>query len=141
MARLIAQQAMGWDEGENGRIAGGQKGLTIVVLKHMFTRSELIVNRGGKDADENEDLALAIVEKDVFAAIGSLGTIEKITVFSKSEEHVIIVKFKEVEAANECVKEMDGRRNWRNLNLDVKAHFWDGVTDYTNVTEEQVRRS
>ena len=137
VARLMAQQAMGWDSGENGRIAGGLKGLTIVVLKHVFLEEELRRDRGGKDAEENEDRALAVVERDLVEAVEPFGTIEKVTVFSKSEEQVIIIKFKEVEAADECVRSMDGRKNWRNLGLTISAHFWDGVTDYTNVTDEQ----
>ena len=36
VAKLAALQAIGWDEGENGRITGGRKGLCIVVLKAMF---------------------------------------------------------------------------------------------------------
>lgn len=36
VARLAALQAVGWDERENGRIAGGLKGLRIVVLLNIF---------------------------------------------------------------------------------------------------------
>ena len=43
----------------------------------------------------------------------------------------------QVQAADECVRSLEGRKNWRNLGLTTSAHFWDGVTDYTNVTEEQ----
>ncbi|GMH56738.1 hypothetical protein TrST_g10884 [Triparma strigata] len=132
VARLMAAQAMGWDEGENGRIAGGAKGLTIVVLENMFTKEEL---------KRDEDKTMKSVEMAVLEQVATFnGTIEKVTVFSKSENNVLIVKFKEVEAANTCVREMNGRRNWRNNpDLTVKAHFWDGVTDYTNVTEEEVQ--
>lgn len=132
VAQLMAAQAMGWDEGENGRIAGGAKGLTIVVLENMYTKSEL---------KKDEDATLKSVENAVISAVSAFnGTIEKVTVFSKSENSVLIIKFKEVEAANTCVREMNGLKNWRNnVDLTIKAHFWDGVTDYTNVTEEEVK--
>ncbi|GMH51082.1 hypothetical protein TrLO_g3558 [Triparma laevis f. longispina] len=132
VAQLMAAQAMGWDEGENGRIAGGAKGLTIVVLENMYTKSEL---------KKDEDATLKSVENAVISAVSAFnGTIEKVTVFSKSENSVLIIKFKEVEAANTCVREMNGFKNWRNnVDLTIKAHFWDGVTDYTNVTEEEVK--
>ena len=50
------------------------------------------------------------------------------------------VKFKEVEAANNCIEEMHGKENWRGKGLTLKVHFWDGVTDYTNVTEEDKKK-
>ena len=72
-----------------------------MVLKHVFTREELRRDRGGKDAEENEDRALEVVERDLVEAVEPFGTIEKVTVFSKSEEQVIIVKFKEVRMCEE----------------------------------------
>ena len=123
MAKLAAAQAVSWDAGANGRIAGGAKGLTIVVLKNAFTREEL-------EASEND--AMSNIEKAVVDECAELGSIEKITVFSKSRESVVTVKFKEVEAANNCVERMNGKADWRGLGLRLKCHFWDGVTDYTN---------
>ena len=127
MAKLAAAQAVSWDTGENGRIAGGAKGLTIVVIKNAFTKEEL---------EKDEDAVLRDVEKWIVEAVEKFGTVEKITVFSKSRENCVTVKFKEVDAANTCVEEMNGRANWRGKSLTIKVHFWDGVTDYTNVTEE-----
>ena len=37
VAKLAAGQAFHWDEGDNGHITGGLKGLRIIVFKHSFT--------------------------------------------------------------------------------------------------------
>ena len=56
VAKLAAAQATSWDSGENGRLTGGIKGLTIVVLKGLFELEEL------KAADD-EDSVLKEVER------------------------------------------------------------------------------
>ncbi len=130
VAELAAKQAMSWDDGSNGRIEGGMKGLTIVVLKGCFT------------VDEVNDVVMEEVEAEVHKHCG--GTIEKITVFSRNRDGVVVVKFKEIEAANACVEEMNGFEGWRGgiLGRKLRCMFWDGVTDYTvkiNDDEEEKR--
>ena len=89
VARLAALQAVGWDEGENGRIAGGLKGLLIVVLMNMFDPKELEQQRDGDKNDEK----LHLLEKEVRAQCEEMGIVEKITIFSKHPAGVMIVKF------------------------------------------------
>ena len=69
MAKLAAAQAVSWDAGENGRIAGGAKGLTIVVFKGAFTRDEL---------RKDEDGTMEDVEKCIVEAVEEMGSVEKV---------------------------------------------------------------
>jgi hypothetical protein len=74
------------------------------------------------------------VERDVYHTCSEFGTVEKITIFSKHVDGVVIVKFKEPNAASTAVQEYNGKiRNGRKL----ECIFWDGVTDYTVRNEEQ----
>jgi hypothetical protein len=125
VAKLAAIQAIGWDEGDNGRITGGRKGLRIIVLKHIFQLSDL---------DKDEDAFLHQLEQKVRTECEQWGVVEKITVFSKNHEGVIIVKFTQPTAASTAVTEFNGRElNGR----QIEALFWDGVTDYTVRNEEK----
>ena len=128
VARLAAIQATDWDEGDfNGRLTGGRKGLRIIVLKGLFDPSS------SSQIDEDwEDL-----ETNVRSECEQWGVVEKITVFSKHPEGVVIVKFVQPSAASEAVKAWDGRERWRMSAGRVRAHYWDGVTDYTLRDEEQ----
>jgi hypothetical protein len=128
VAKLAALQAVDWDESENGRITGGRKGLCIIVLKHMFTLEEI---------SRDEDAVLAALEKEVLTECEQWGTVEKITVFSKNPEGVVVVRFTQPTAASTAIDEYNGRsRNGRK----VEAAFWDGVTDYTVVDEEKEKK-
>ena len=131
VARLAALQAVGWDEGENGRIAGGLKGLRIIVLMNMFDPHDF-------DDDQNDE-KLKALEQSVHSECEEIGTVEKITIFSKHPAGVMIVKFTQPNAASDAVNKFngqirgDGRRR-------VHASYWDGVTDYTVRDEEKEAR-
>ena len=130
VARIAALQAVGWDEeGENGRITGGRKGLCIIVLKHMFTLQELAEAK-------DEDVVLAGLEKEIRQECAQWGTVEKITVFSKHPRGVLVVKFGQPHAASTAVKAFHGRQR---QGRRIEATFWDGVTDYT-VHDEQAEQ-
>jgi HIV Tat-specific factor 1 len=118
VAKLAAMQAIGWDEGDNGRITGGLKGLRIVVLKHMFTLSML----------QTDETILDKLERQIRKECSELGDVEKITVFSKNPQGVILVKFVQPAAATEAVKLFHGKC----INgQKVDACYWDGITDFT----------
>lgn len=121
VARLAALQAVGWDEGENGRIAGGLKGLRIVVLMNMFDPKTI--------QNDTNDEKLQSLQEEVHAQCEAIGIVEKITVFSKHPAGVIIVKFTQPNAASDAVQYFNGKivSNGRK----VGASYWDGVTDYT----------
>ncbi|KAL7429368.1 hypothetical protein ACHAXM_001661 [Skeletonema potamos] len=132
VARLAAIQAVGWDESENGRIAGGLKGLRIIVLMNMFDPREL----EDDDNDENnDDTRLRALEREIHTECEEIGAVEKITIFSKHPAGVVIVKFVKPNDASDAVNAFNGkvRRNGRK----VEASFWDGTTDYTVVNLEK----
>jgi hypothetical protein len=121
VARLAALQAVGWDDGDNGRITGGLKGLRIIVLKKMFDPHTDFTN-------ETEDVFLHQLETRVRTECETWGDVEKITVFSKTAQGIMVVKFAQPSAASTAVKEWNGRlHNGRT----VESIFWDGVTDFT----------
>mmetsp|Transcript_3082 Transcript_3082/g.4757 ORF Transcript_3082/g.4757 Transcript_3082/m.4757 type:complete len:658 (-) Transcript_3082:67-2040(-) len=141
VARLAAIQAVGWDESENGRIAGGLKGLRIIVLMNMFDPRELECDNDTDDdkddggVENNNDTRLRALEREVYTHCEEIGTVEKITIFSKHPAGVVIVKFVKPNDASDAVKAFNGkvRENGRK----VEASFWDGLTDYTIVDTEK----
>mmetsp|Transcript_25722 Transcript_25722/g.36668 ORF Transcript_25722/g.36668 Transcript_25722/m.36668 type:complete len:269 (+) Transcript_25722:249-1055(+) len=132
VARLAAIQAVGWDESENGRIAGGLKGLRIIVLMNMFDPRELECDNGD---DDDNDTRLRALEREVHTQCEEIGTVEKITIFSKHPAGVIIVKFVKPNDASDAVKAFNGKV--RGNGRKVEASFFDGVTDYTVVDVEK----
>ena len=135
VARLAAKQAVDWDDGEfNGRLTGGLKGLRIIVLKHLFYPSEL---PGGME----DDALLAKLEEKVRTTCEEFGLVEKITVFSKNSQGVVVVKFTQPGAATEAVSAWNGRSfAFRQLERKVEASYWDGVTDFTVRDEEKEQK-
>lgn len=132
VAKLAALQAIGWDEDDdNGRITGGRKGLRIVVLKHVFTLEEL------QQQQQGEDAILEKLQYEIRNECEQWGTVEKITVFSKHKDGIVIVKFAQPSAASTAVKEFDGRPH---KGRRMECIFWDGVTDYTVRDEEKEAR-
>mmetsp|Transcript_6838 Transcript_6838/g.9954 ORF Transcript_6838/g.9954 Transcript_6838/m.9954 type:complete len:598 (-) Transcript_6838:71-1864(-) len=121
VAKLAAVQAIGWDDGDNGRITGGLKGLRIVVLKYIFTPTS-----------DDDDPMLDQLEKQIHKECSELGSVEKITIFAKNPHGVMLVKFTQPAAATEAVKLYHGNIfNGRKVN----ASYWDGITDYTVYAE------
>ena len=129
VARLAAMQAVGWDEGENGRIAGGLKGLRIIVLKHMFNPASFV-----NDANDEK---LRTLEQKVHAECEEMGTVEKITIFAKHPAGVVIVKFAQPNSASDAVNKFNGTSFDIGSEKTVEASYWDGVTDYTVKDDEK----
>jgi len=123
VARVAKLQAVGWDDGANGRITGGIKGLRIVVLKHVFDALELKLVGEAK-----EDALLKGVESEIREECQQFGDVEKITIFSKNIAGVVIVKFTQPLAASKAIEEYNGRIA---KGRAIEALYWDGVTDYT----------
>ena len=55
------------------------------------------------------------------------GKILQVRMFTHNQEGVIMVKFQTEEAAQQCIKVMEGR--WFG-GRQVKAHMWDGIANY-----------
>jgi RNA recognition motif-containing protein len=125
VARLAKLQAVGWDDGENGRITGGLKGLRIIVLKNVFDAAAL--RRMGDET--KEDLFLKDLETDLRKRCDEFGTVEKITIFYRGRiDGVVIVKFTQPTAAVDAIAALNGKEL---RGRTMEAVYWDGVTDYT----------
>jgi HIV Tat-specific factor 1 len=114
VARLALLQAQ--DEGFGERLAGGRKGLRIVVVQHMMD-----------GIPENR------LEDEIQAYCQEHGQLEKITCISKTK--VVIIKFVEPTAASQAVQAWHGMINKRTKQA-MEAVYWDGVTDYTHKEED-----
>ncbi|KAG7348897.1 RNA recognition motif containing protein [Nitzschia inconspicua] len=111
VARLALLQAQ--DDGFGERLAGGRKGLRIIVLKGLMQ---------GISENALEDVLHETLEQ--------YGPVEKITAITKTK--VVIVKYAEPIAASEAVEALHDSVNPRTQEK-VEAIYWDGVTDYTKV--------
>lgn len=128
VARLTTLQALTWqDDDENGRITGGLKGLTIVILKYFFNPRDIV----------KEDQLNEIYRQIHMTCLkNQLGYVEKLTICSKHEEGVVIVKFKKPSDAHKLIQYYNRSKDNLELVVPVEAMYWDGVTDFTCGKEE-----
>jgi hypothetical protein len=120
VARLAILQAQ--DEGYAGgdRLAGGRRGLRIIVVKGMMD---------GIPENRLEDV--------LYETFQGYGPVEKITCITHAG--VVIVKFVEPIGASLAVEAIDGTTNDA-TGSTVEATYWDGVTDYTKADGEEERQ-
>ncbi|KAE9965984.1 hypothetical protein EG328_009237 [Venturia inaequalis] len=71
----------------------------MVILKHMFTQQEL-----KDDPDAKKEIT-----DDIKEECGKLGTVANVTLFDEEADGVVSVRFSTTEAADACVKLMNGR--------------------------------
>lgn len=139
VARIAKLQAITWDEGDyNGRITGGIKGLRIIVLKHVFTLKD-IEKAIYVNPEKGEDELLESIESMIRKECEEFGVVEKITIFSKNADGVVIVKFSQPSAANDAINFYNNGIQ-PHYAMKIEASFWDGVTDFTvhdEVREEE----
>ena len=92
----------------------------VVILKHMFTLAEL----------EEDPAALLDIKSDIREECEKLGQVTNVVLFDLEEEGVASVRFRDVEAARQCVRVMNGR-------------FFGGMTVVAYVADgsEKFRRS
>eukprot|EP01114_Cavostelium_apophysatum_P014695 TRINITY_DN3872_c0_g1_i1.p1 TRINITY_DN3872_c0_g1~~TRINITY_DN3872_c0_g1_i1.p1 ORF type:complete len:338 (-),score=70.11 TRINITY_DN3872_c0_g1_i1:4-1017(-) len=110
-------KALSWEEDEN----------THVVVKHMFSQQEAW-------ADPNFFKEL---EEDISAECNKFGTVEKVKIFQRNPDGVVVVKFAQHFAASRCVEKMNGRFF---AGRKLEAEFYDGWTNYfVEETEEQTK--
>jgi len=101
VARLVALQVVGWDEGVNGHIVGGLKGLRMIALRNMFDHEKLL-----EDANHEKPRA---VEQTMHAECEEMGTVEKITNCLKHPVGAVIVNFAQPNAASDTVNRLNGQ--------------------------------
>lgn len=105
--RDIVQDALAWDDGPRRSNAP-----RIVILKNVFSPSNANYH---------------IIRQDMEEGCVACGNVDKITVFERSLEGVVAVKFATSEAALTCIDIMNGR--WYD-GRKLDAAFYDGKTDY-----------
>lgn len=115
VARAAVKQALSWAEADDTGLGG--KALRIVVVKNMFHPTQC--QAPGFVEELQEDLE---------GECSSLGPLEKMTVFERHPEGVVVIKFGTAFAAEQCVKLMNGRFF---AGRKLQSSYWDGSTDYT----------
>ena len=115
VARAAAKQALSWSEADDTGLGG--KALRIVVVKNMFHPTEC--QAPGFVEELQEDLE---------GECSALGPLEKMTIFERHPEGVVVIKFGTAFAAEQCVKLMNGRFF---AGRKLQSSYWDGSTDYT----------
>ena len=111
-------------------------GLRIVVLSHLFTPSEALA---AADEQDSTDSFFEELISDIGCELEArCGEVDKMTVYEHNEDGVVVVKFKQVEAAERCVREMRGRRFG---GREIGVEWWDG-RDYSvrETAEEEKAR-
>ena len=99
VAKKAALQSIGWEDNEdNGRITGGIKGLTIIVLKHMFTSQQAA-----------NDAFLEKLKRKIRTECSMWGAVMKITIFAFNPNGIVLVRFKEPTAATTAIENLNGR--------------------------------
>ncbi|KAI9804365.1 MAG: hypothetical protein M1833_007172 [Piccolia ochrophora] len=71
----------------------------VVVLKHMFTLKEL----------EDDPAAMLDIKEDIREECSKLGDVTNVALHDREPDGVASVRFSNAEAANACVRTMDGR--------------------------------
>lgn len=68
------------------------------------------------------------LQEDLGEECGRLGPLEKVTIFERHPEGVVILKYATAFAAEQCVKLMNNRFF---AGRKLQCFYWDGATDYT----------
>ena len=118
-------QALAWNEDDDMGVSKS-KALKIVVIENMFDPNQVDAEYKGADTAFFEDL-----EKDVATEGEKCGQMDKITIFSRSPQGAVIIKYCTSYAAQECVRMFDGRIY---DGKKLRCKFWDGEMDYTAVS-------
>ncbi|KAL4859417.1 Splicing factor U2AF-associated protein 2 [Chlorella vulgaris] len=123
----LERRALGWG-GFDDTLKPQQ---VTVILKNMFDPDELIASPSLKDE----------LEADIRSECAKLGKVDKLRVFASHPSGVVSVKFTALEAADECVRLMNGRFFG---GRQLEAAKWDGWTNFNikvlETEEEQQAR-
>jgi HIV Tat-specific factor 1 len=71
----------------------------MVILRHMFTLDEL----------EEDPAALLDIKEDIREECSKLGTVTNVVLYDKERDGIVSVKFRDAEAAEQCIRLMHGR--------------------------------
>ncbi|OQD70289.1 hypothetical protein PENDEC_c025G06076 [Penicillium decumbens] len=96
----------------------------IVILKHMFTLKEL----------EEDVAAILDIKEDIREECSKIGEVTNVVLYDKEPEGVVMVKFVDPQAAQQCVKSMDGRYFG---GTRVEAYISDGREKFRKTNERR----
>lgn len=113
VVEMLERKALGWS-GFDDKI---RPELVTAVMKNMFSIEEM----------KASSTLISELEKDVASECTKFGPVAKVRVFETNPEGVIVVKFKDPDHCQACIKAMQGR--WFG-GRQIKSEFWDGVTNF-----------
>lgn len=122
-AKQLNSKLADWSDDEIPQTVVNKKYEKVVILKHMFSLSEL----------EEDPEALQEITADIRDECEKLGEVANITVYDREKDGVVSVKFEEKEAADACVKLMDGRMF---AGERVEAYIFDGSERFRKKRKE-----
>jgi HIV Tat-specific factor 1 len=123
--REAGQRALlSWAEGDAGFVADGSEGMRIVALKNLFDPAEGAAGGARFFAELEAEVAGELSD--------TCGAVEKITVFPRHAQGVVVVKFATPAAAATCLNTVNGRAFGGRA---VAAQLWDGE-DYAPAEAE-----
>ncbi|KAI9674705.1 MAG: hypothetical protein M1817_001608 [Caeruleum heppii] len=96
----------------------------VVILKHMFTLKEL----------EEDPAAILDIKEDIRSECAKLGDVTNVVLFDKEVDGVASVRFANAEAAQACVRTMDGRYF---DGTTVEAYVADGSEKFKKSSERK----
>lgn len=136
VAQAAQRQALSWNEDDDGGGVRKRDLLTIVVLERAFDPLALATS-------SHPSKVLRDLEHKVAATCGKFGDIEKITVYSRHPDGVVIVRFHTNYAAQQCKEQLQGQvwvgesQSRAGASGGVHTLYWDGKTDYGAVTIDE----
>ena len=97
----------------------------VVILKHMFTLEELAEDPG----------AVLDIKDDIREECAKLGEVTNVQLFDKEADGIVSVRFTNVQAAQACIRLMNGR--WFEAR-QVEAYTADGSEKFKKTNEKKV---
>jgi len=111
---------LSWDSSRTAVEDGGLP--RTVILKNMFDAVELAGN----------GTLIGELQLDIMEECEKLGKVEKVQVFDKNPEGIVLVKFEDSKAADKCLLLMKGRYFG---GRQIMAEFHDGKTNYAAIVD------
>ncbi|KAL2043439.1 hypothetical protein N7G274_003746 [Stereocaulon virgatum] len=96
----------------------------VVILKHMFTLQEL----------EEDPAAILDIKEDIREECSKMGPVTNVVLFDKETDGVASVRYSNAEAADACVKVMNGRHF---SGMVVEAYIADGSEKFKKTSEKK----
>lgn len=120
-SRELVREVLSWADDEDG--GHGNRAGRMVILKNVF--------------DPNSSVDYKVIHDDMVEGCAACGDFDKITIFERSPEGVVAVRFRTGEMGLACIRLMEGR--WYD-GRKLSARFYDGHTDYRYKETDEDRK-